>query len=71
MAPSALKVYACVEWNATTETCTTHAYIDPPTVIPTLSAADGYVIGLKLVWLYVAIRVIVILREAITDRIGS
>jgi hypothetical protein len=68
---SALKVYACVDWDASTETCTTHAYIDPPTILPTLSAADGYEIGMKLVWVYVSVRVVTLLREAITDRIGS
>lgn len=71
MTASALKVYACVQWDEPTQTCTTHAYIDPPTVLPTLSAADGYEIGMKLVWVYVTIRVVTLLREAITDRIGS
>lgn len=68
---SALKVYACVQWDAATETCAAHAYIDPPSVIPTLTAEQGAEIGLKLVGMYVAIRVIVLLRETITDRIGS
>jgi len=68
---SALKVYACVQWDEPTGTCQAHAYIDPPTVIPTLTAEQGAAIGVKLLGLYVGIRVVVMLREAITDRIGS
>lgn len=64
-----LKVYACVDWDTSTETCNAHAYIDPPSVIPTLTVADANAIGIKLLGLYVAIRVVVMLREAIRDRL--
>lgn len=67
---SALKVYACVDWDATTETCTTHAYIDPPTIIPMMTAEQGAEIGWHIVFLFVAVRIVVMLREAIADRIG-
>lgn len=68
---SALKVYACVAWDEPTATCSAHAYIDPPTVLPTLTVEEGALIGLKFVTLYVAVRVVTLVREAFTDRIGS
>jgi hypothetical protein len=67
----ALKVYACVDYDTTTETCAAHAYIDPPMVLPALSVADGQAVGLKLLGCFVAIKVVMYLRETITDRIGS
>ncbi|MEG3191618.1 hypothetical protein [Lysobacter sp. D1-1-M9] len=66
---SALKVYACVEWDEPTGTCSAHAYIDPPTIIPTMTAEEGLYVGWQLVTLYVVVRVVVLLREAIRDRI--
>lgn len=68
---SALKVLACVQWDASTETCLAQAYIDPPTVIPTLTAEQGAAIGVKLLGCYVVVKAVGMLREAITDRIGS
>ena len=66
----ALKVYACVDWDAVTETCAAHAYIDPPTVIPTMTAEQGNEIGLAIFGAVVIVRCVVLLREAWADRIG-
>lgn len=63
-----LKVYACVDWDEANQTCTTHAYIDPPTVLPTMSAEDGYEIGWLMIECYLAIKLISMLRYAMTDR---
>jgi len=68
---SALKVYACVQWDEPSGTCLAHAYIDPPSVIPTLTAEQGAAIGVKLLGCYVVVKAVGMLREAITDRIGS
>lgn len=67
----ALKVYACVDYDTATETCAAHAYIDPPMVLPYVSIADAQAIGLKLLGCFVVIKAVMLLREAITDRIGS
>lgn len=66
---SSLKVYACVDWDAVTETCNAHAYIDPPTILPTLTAEEGAEIGWAMVLGYVTIKVIALLRIAATDRV--
>lgn len=65
-----MKVYACVEWNETTSTCSAHAYVDMPQLLPAFPADVGHAIGWKLVGLYVAIRVTRMLGHAIKDRIG-
>lgn len=67
---SALKVYACVQWDAATETCGAHAYVDPPTLLPPLTVDEGASLGVKLLMLFVAVRAVVMIREAARDRIG-
>jgi hypothetical protein len=67
----ALKVYACVDWDVATETCAAHAYIDPPSVIPMLTVEQGNVLGFKLACVFISIRAVMYLKEAINDRIGS
>lgn len=67
---SALKVYACVQWDAQTETCQAHAYIDPPTIVPTMTAEQGSAIGIKMLGVIVLVRCIALMREAVSDRIG-
>lgn len=66
-----MKVLACVEYDPQTEACTAQAWIDPPTLLPPLSVEDGAVIGMKLVWVFVTIKVVAYIREAYADRIGS
>ena len=46
------KVLTCVVWDEPTQTCTTQVWVDQPGLLPALSMADAYVIGLNiaLVW---------------------
>lgn len=66
-----MKVLACVEFHPDTEACTAQAWIDPPTLLPPLSAEDGAAIGIQLVWVYATVKAVVLIREAFSDRIGS
>ena len=65
-----MKVYACTEWDEPTQTCSAHAYVDMPGVLPVLAIEDAQVIGLKLVALFVCVRVVRMLGQAINNRIG-
>lgn len=68
---SALKVYACVDWDPVAETCGAHAYVDPPTILPTITAEEGAEIGWAMLVAYVSVRVVSLLRIAINDRFWS
>lgn len=66
-----LKVRACVEWDTTGSTCVSEVWIDPPTIIPTLSVADAQAIGIKLCAAVVIVRLVAWLRQAWSDRIEA
>jgi hypothetical protein len=64
-----MKYYACVDWNESTQTCTTHAYVDVPTLLPLMSIQEGQNIGMSLVFLFVSIRVVMMLGKAAKDQV--
>lgn len=66
-----LKVRACVDWDAATETCTAEAYIDPPTVIPMMTVEQGHEIGFAVFAAVAMVKAVSLIREAVTNRIDQ
>jgi hypothetical protein len=46
------KILACVEWNDATNTCTTQAWIDQPSLVPPLTVDDARSIGFAFAFLW-------------------
>ncbi len=46
------KILACVAYDETTDTCTTQAWIDQPSLLPSLTIEQGFQIGgsIALLW---------------------
>lgn len=46
------KILTCVVWDEATDTCTTQVWVDQPGLLPNLTIADSYVIGLNIAFVW-------------------
>lgn len=65
-----MRVLACLDAvPAADGTCAQAVFVDQPSLLPTLTAEQGAELGFQLLATYVMVRLAVMLREAIRDRI--
>jgi hypothetical protein len=62
-----MQVLACVAFDAG-GTCTSQVWVDPPTVLPTLTIAQANTIGLAVCSCVVLVRLVRLLEQAWSDR---
>lgn len=63
--PIATKYAACVEFNTDTGECASMVWVDPPAVIPPLTAAQGSALGSATVLVWVGVLAFVVIRKGV------
>lgn len=67
MADPSLKVWACLEFDTASGTCTSEGWIEPPTVIPSMTVDDAQTIGMSIALLWATAFGVRMLKRALTS----
>ena len=65
--PIATKYAACVEFNPDTGECASMVWVDPPAVIPPLTAQQGAALGGATVLVWVGVVAFVLIRKGVRN----